>query len=425
MLDGGRDAEIAAVYDAGRGRLTLARGVAVFRVASFVWMVAFNVASQRFTRPVLAYGALAAAGVWVGWTSTAPERLVRRGVAFADLAISVGLVLIAGLVVARGDVVSPSRLFFASAYPVATPLVWGIVYGVRGGLAAATALGAALMLSRVVNGVPYSAAQYLSALNGAVYYFMAGGTMGVIETALRRQEDEVRRSVDGIRQASSVITEQLDRTTRAAERDDRRLAEIRSRTHDPVLQWLGGIERRARERSDGRGPSAEVAQDMSWIADEAVRVERALRDLIDPDDPDAPEGLTTLRPALRDVSREVAVSVETVCPRGLALPVRTVHLLRDAVRQALSNVEEHAHAQGAWVFVEREPDALTVSIRDNGLGFTYSEDALERSDAIGLRAIRDAAAELGGRMRIIAAVGLGTEVELRVPLPADRGREGS
>src|SRR5262249_14651200 len=109
----------------------------------------------------------------------------------------------------------------------------------------------------------------------------------------------------------------------------------------------------------------------------------------------------------------------------LTLPVRTVSLVRDAVRQALSNVDEHAHARGAWVFVERDRDALTVSIRDNGRGFVFSEDALGRSDSIGLRAIRDAATELHGRMRVISAIGLGTEVELRVPLAADPSRDGA
>ena len=96
-------------------------------------------------------------------------------------------------------------------------------------------------------------------------------------------------------------------------------------------------------------------------------------------------------------------------------------MLRDAVGQALANVQEHAQAEGAWVFVERTPEALTVSVRDNGRGFVYAEGFLDTADSIGLRAIRDAATRLGGRMRVIAAVGLGTEVEVRIPVPSDSG----
>lgn len=52
-------------------------------------------------------------------------------------------------------VLSPNRLFFATAYPVSTTLVWGAFRRVRGGLFAAAVLSVALALTRPLNGIPY------------------------------------------------------------------------------------------------------------------------------------------------------------------------------------------------------------------------------------------------------------------------------
>jgi signal transduction histidine kinase len=60
---------------------------------------------------------------------------------------------------------------------------------------------------------------------------------------------------------------------------------------------------------------------------------------------------------------------------------------------------------------------MTLAIVDNGSGF----DLAEVSGGMGLQTMRDRVAQLGGRTRILAAPGQGTEI--RVELGLKNGQE--
>jgi signal transduction histidine kinase len=90
--------------------------------------------------------------------------------------------------------------------------------------------------------------------------------------------------------------------------------------------------------------------------------------------------------------------------------------LRAAVRQALENVVQHARAERATVFAEEEGTTVTVSVRDDGVGFTYDEQVLVRDSKVGiLRSMKGRVEDLGGRMEVTSAPGKGTEIEFVVP----------
>jgi signal transduction histidine kinase len=82
-----------------------------------------------------------------------------------------------------------------------------------------------------------------------------------------------------------------------------------------------------------------------------------------------------------------------------------------ALREALANVAKHAQASWVDVAVVVGPD-LALTVRDNGVGMG------ETTRRSGLANITERAAESGGTMRLTAAAGGGTELEWRVPLPA-------
>ncbi len=111
------------------------------------------------------------------------------------------------------------------------------------------------------------------------------------------------------------------------------------------------------------------------------------------------------------------VTVSTVGP--VWLPAATVEELAAAVTQALHNVAEHASASRATVFAELdEQGEVTVTVRDDGAGFRYDEQALRADGSIGLlRSMKGRVEQLGGTMRVDTAPGAGTEVEFRLPPP--------
>ncbi|UED86760.1 GAF domain-containing protein [Streptomyces profundus] len=81
------------------------------------------------------------------------------------------------------------------------------------------------------------------------------------------------------------------------------------------------------------------------------------------------------------------------------------------LREALSNVARHAGAGAGEVAVVVKDRALTLTVRDNGVG------PRESGHLGGLRNLAERAERLGGAMTVGRADGGGTRLEWRVPLP--------
>ncbi|HEX5638338.1 MAG TPA: HAMP domain-containing protein [Burkholderiaceae bacterium] len=74
-----------------------------------------------------------------------------------------------------------------------------------------------------------------------------------------------------------------------------------------------------------------------------------------------------------------------------------VHVLQ-VVREALTNVEHHAHARHAWVALTRgEGQVIAVTIEDDGVGITSDQSPRGH---FGLSIMRDRAQSVGGELRI-------------------------
>jgi two-component system nitrate/nitrite sensor histidine kinase NarX len=87
-----------------------------------------------------------------------------------------------------------------------------------------------------------------------------------------------------------------------------------------------------------------------------------------------------------------------------------VHVLQ-VVREALTNIEHHAHARQAWVTLRRHVDGtIEVSIEDDGLGIGATQSP---HGHFGLSIMRDRAASVGGELTIEPRAPRGTRVRLR------------
>jgi signal transduction histidine kinase len=83
------------------------------------------------------------------------------------------------------------------------------------------------------------------------------------------------------------------------------------------------------------------------------------------------------------------------------------------VREALSNVARHAHADRVDVRVDVSGDAVVVEVTDNGIG----PPAETRTGGHGLRNLRSRAERLGGTFSVRPGAERGVTVEWCVPLP--------
>ena len=400
------------------GRRGLWLGILAYRWAAYAWMVLLAIgAADEFREPAVAWLVLGATGLWTLWLSVTSgwDRPLTR---WLDLGVCIGLLLVSGVVMREGYTVG-GHPFFATAYPVCAALTWGAARGVGPGLAAGLALSVALALSRPINGVsPADAtvAQIEGLGNGIVYYIAAGGAMGLISRTLGRASEELRRSQE-------EVLRERERVARLSEH-----ATMGRKIHDSVLQALAMINKRGRELGEEDSvPGREVLP----LAVMAAQQERALRALIqhEPDEP--PTERASLRVALSTDARAVGEVPVTVTALGpIWLPEHEIAEVTAAVRQALENVVQHAHATRAVVFAEEGEEGLVVSVRDDGVGFVYEEDGLRSRGKFGLLgSMKGRIEDLGGRMTVRTAPGSGTEVEFVIPQPvpgSDRaGERGS
>jgi signal transduction histidine kinase len=195
------------------------------------------------------------------------------------------------------------------------------------------------------------------------------------------------------------LAEQLGAERRARIRHEER-AELAAHLHDSVLQTLALIQRSADQ------PRRMVAL--------ARRQERELRSWLYGTQPLG--SATTLAAAVEQLTDDVEavhdLTVELVVVGDLPLDDRTQALLA-ATREACTNAAKHAGVTELAVYVEVEPDAVTVFVRDRGVGFDPDRVPGDR------RGIRESIAgrleRHGGHGRVHTAPGAGTEVELCLP----------
>jgi signal transduction histidine kinase len=124
---------------------------------------------------------------------------------------------------------------------------------------------------------------------------------------------------------------------------------------------------------------------------------------------------TSVHQAAVNNSISFACRVEDV--DGLFDQDTEIHVYR-IVQEAVTNVVKHAAATEATVVVKRRPDAVSLSIRDNGRGFESAQLAAQPHElGYGLTGIGERARILGAGLVIDSRPGSGTSLTVEIPLP--------
>jgi signal transduction histidine kinase len=95
-----------------------------------------------------------------------------------------------------------------------------------------------------------------------------------------------------------------------------------------------------------------------------------------------------------------------------------IHIYR-IVQEGLNNVIKHSGATEAAVVIKRQPDLLTIAVRDNGRGFTGNSGvAGEFPEAgFGLSGVGERARILGGKVIWESQPDKGFGLTIEIPLP--------
>lgn len=90
-----------------------------------------------------------------------------------------------------------------------------------------------------------------------------------------------------------------------------------------------------------------------------------------------------------------------------------VNLFR-IVQETLSNIIKHADAEAGKVVVKRYPHMVSISIRDNGVGFDFSEK-YKNVKSLGLKTLFERTKLLNGQMKVQSKKNNGTLIEFQFP----------
>jgi signal transduction histidine kinase len=221
---------------------------------------------------------------------------------------------------------------------------------------------------------------------------------------LRREQDE-RRAL-----AAALVL--------AQEEERRRVAED---LHDGPVQELTGLglmlDALARELG-GDTPGAAV--DVSRAAASARESVRALRRAIFDLHPMALEelGFSAATRALvqRLEWRGVEVSLDLAAVDVLSDTQRTVAFR--IVQEAVANIVRHAEPATVTIGARLDAEHLVLEVNDDGRGFDPEHDIRRIDDGhLGLAAVQERAALIGGEVNIDSAEGGGTTLRLTLPAP--------
>lgn len=93
-------------------------------------------------------------------------------------------------------------------------------------------------------------------------------------------------------------------------------------------------------------------------------------------------------------------------------------------QEALTNITRHAHASSATIELRYDASQLTLTITDNGHGFSLDQaDSLTANGHFGLQGMRERAAQIGAQLTVVTSPGQGARITLNLPLTSEKGAQ--
>jgi len=247
------------------------------------------------------------------------------------------------------------------------------------------------------------------------------GILWVNDTRPRTFADEDVRLIQALADQAALAVERarlLRRGQEASALEER--ARLARDLHDSVTQSvfsLGMLARAAQAQYEKGSTRLSLTLDrIGTLAEEAQKEMRALLVQLRP--PGLDEGLVVALERLVESFRlrsDTAVQFEPAAGCRLT-PAAEAALFR-IVQEALGNAVKHAHAQTITVRLTASESTLSIAVRDDGHGFDPESPPRPASGrgGIGMRSMRERAAEVGAVLRIESAPGAGTAVLVEAP----------
>lgn len=286
----------------------------------------------------------------------------------------------------------------------------------------------AVALSRR-NGSPLRVEYRLIAKNGDIFWLreeaqiVHDGSSRPPFQGILLDVTQSKRAEQTLQQSQAELRSLAAHQENIKENERKRIAQ---EIHDELGSLLTGIKAYVSvsvERSIQAGGSADaLLVDATRLADEAIgAVRRVITDL-------RPSVLDQLGvwEAMRWYCNQIQARSELACDCTIDASLATLPIdaelsttLFRIVQEALTNVVRHANASYASVLAEAQGDEIVIEVKDDGKGIDSNGPASGRS--WGILGMHERARRFGGTLSISGHAGLGTTVELRIPVGSEHG----
>lgn len=213
-----------------------------------------------------------------------------------------------------------------------------------------------------------------------------------------------------VQRGQEVRRRLLRQAVAASDLERRRIARD---LHDDVIQDLAGVAY-ALESAESRLPDDArplVSRARSIVRRDVASLRGMLADLYpaDLDSLGLPGAVDQLAEPLRRQGVTVTVDVSDV-----HVDRTKATLLYRVAREAMTNTAKHAHASTVEVRLLLDDGSVVLTVSDDGAGFDTARESARGH--LGMRLIRDTVAEAGGSVDVASTEGVGTWIEVRLPL---------
>jgi signal transduction histidine kinase len=232
-----------------------------------------------------------------------------------------------------------------------------------------------------------------------------------------RLEQRLRRQMATDEALAQDLQELSAKLVTAQEQERRHIAR---ELHDEIGQALTAVKMElayAGRTIDAGVASSEALYTAKTITDSALHQVRDLSYLLHPAALDEFGLVSAIDSHMKSFGRRHEIAAE-LSHEGMdsRLTPETEAAAYRIIQDALNNVAKHANATACWVHVARTPDALRITIEDDGVGFDPSAPRLPDRRGLGLIGIRERASYLKGSVAIDSAPGKGTRVVVELPV---------
>jgi signal transduction histidine kinase len=243
-----------------------------------------------------------------------------------------------------------------------------------------------------------------------------------LETRVRERTQELETVNAELQDEEKERQKLLERVIDAQEEERKRVArELHDETGQALTALLMSLEGLETQLTEISPPLRERLARTKTLTENALR---GLRAIIYDLRPAALDDLGLI-PAIRWFADQrleplgVQVSVETLA-RQPRLPSTAETVLFRVMQEAVNNVARHANARNVRIAFEANGEGIFARVEDDGQGF----DLTEPRAGWGLVGMRERANLIGGRLQVNSGPGIGTRIEIWIPLDERSSSDG-